>query len=397
MRQYLCTFAYAIWAFFGLAGLVMAEAHQEKFSLIRSDAEVTEFEYAESDLDFVTVSPENFIWNPSATVPPELIPAAMFSSLEERTIGYDPLNRDRFEIRIYTGRIFPDRVAVATDYGRLFGRIWTKQSFGVMSRNRDFGEVLGGDDSSGIMIVNRISVIRRGDEVLVIRSKFHAEHFETYAKAMAEFIGSIQFTTPMTSDPVVENFALLEQGVAPGLPVIAYGLPGNWTHIDVSAPNALGGDFQLWIDSADPNRNGGALFATVPAQLPVPDGETVQPDPQDMANLAGSFANVALQNLLPDQPFRLEPLSMNDFEGLKPLTAFNALYIFKALIGENPAKISVMIAMGPDGSITSSTTLSPAPADLYLMGTGMHVNFVQGQALDTMRAYWTARSEEAAQ
>lgn len=397
MSQFFRPFVFAIWAFFSLAGPIMAEAHQEKFSLIRSDAEVTEFEYAESDLDFVTVSPKDFVWNPSTTIPPELVSAAMFSGFQERTIGYDPLNRDRFEIRIFTGRIFPDRVAVATDYGRLFGRVWTKKSFGVMSHNRDFGEVLGGDDSSGIMIVNRITVMRRGDEVLVIRSKFHAEHFETYAKAMAEFIGSLEFTTPQASDTIVDNFGLLQQSVAPGLPEITYGLPGNWTRLDAPAPNAMGGDLQVWIDSADPNRNGGALFATIPPQSPVPDGETITPVPQDMANLAGSFANVILENLLPNQPFRLEPLSMNDFEGLKPLTAFNALYVFKVLIADNPAKISVMIAMGPDGAITSSTTLSAAPADLYLMGTGMHVNFVQGQALDTMRAYWTARNEEAVQ
>jgi hypothetical protein len=374
----------------------MAEAHKEKFSLIRSDADVTEFEYADSDLDFVSVSPTNFIWNPSVTVPPELISAAMFSGFQERTIGYDPLNRDRFEIRLYTGRIFPDRVAVATDYGRLFGRVWTKKNFGVMAHNRDFGEVLGGDDSSGIMIVNRITVMRRGDELLVIRSKFHAEHFETYAKAMAEFIGSLQFTTPQASDSIVDTFAFVQQSVAPDLPMITYGVPGNWTRLDTPAPNAMGGDLQVWIDSADPNRNGGALFATVPPQSAVPDGETITPVPQDMANLAGSFANVALENLLPGQAFRLEPLSMNDFEGFKPVTAFNALYVFKVTIGENQAKISVLIAMGPDGSLTSSTTLSPAPLDLYLTGTGMHVNFVQGQALDTMRAYWTAQTEDRA-
>lgn len=382
---------------FGLSGTVMAEAHTEKFSLMQSDGERTEFEFADSALDFTTVAPVNFLWNLSTAPVPELVPSAMFSDLQEQMIGYDPLNRDRYEVRVYTGTIFPDRIAVAADYGRLFARVWSNLNFGVMAHNRNFGEVLAGDESSGLMIVNRITVIRRGNEILIVRSKFHADHFETYAKAMAEMIGSITFAVPASADPVATQFTAVSQDVANGMPAIQYDIPGNWVRFDAGTVSDSHGDFQIWIDSADPNRNGGVMFATAPPQSPVPPGETITPQPQDLANLAGSFANVLLQNLLPDQEFRLEPLKMNSFDNLKDLTAFNALYVFKVQIADNLAEISSLITMGPDGALLATTTIAPAPVDLYLTGTGMHVNFVQGQALDGATAYWTARKEESLQ
>ncbi|MGH1330275.1 MAG: hypothetical protein ACRBBK_05290 [Paracoccaceae bacterium] len=374
----------------------MADAHTDKFSLVYSDAERRDFELEESALDFTTVVPEKFIWNTSSTIPPEFIPAALFSAFQERYIGYDPLNRDRFEVRIYTGRIFQDRVALAADYGGLFAISWGKLNFGIEAHDRDFGEILGGDNSSGIMIVNRISVFRRGDEILVIRSKFHAEHFKSYAADIAKFIGSIQFTEGPIVDPIESAFVETTQPVSPAAPAITYQLPGNWARLDVPQPEPKKGNYQLWFDKADPNGNGGILLTTIPPLEVVPEGAEIKPDPQEMIDFGAALANVALENMLPDKEFRLEGHNQISFDTLDPITAFNRLYTFRALVGEEKWRIDliVLLTWGKDGSVIATTAFEPSAIDLYLRGTAMHVKFAQRQTLSAMEEYWAARQEK---
>lgn len=375
----------------------MAEAQAEKFAMIAVQERDAGFAFAESALDFHTVSPDGFVWNNSTEVPPDFIPSAMFTEFQQRYIGYEPLNRDRLEIRVFSARIHHDRVALATDYARLMASRWGRTNFGLMAHSPTFGEVLRGDNSSGVMVVSRISVFRRGDELLIVRTKFHAEHFGSYADQIARFIGSIAFDHDLQADPIANAFLWHDQNVGSGQAQFVFPRPGNWQLTPPGQQTIDGGTYSFWRDVNDPNGNAAMMVATIPPLGRLPEGSVAAPEPQEMANLAAALANMMLSNMLPDQPFRLEPVEKNSFATLNEITAFNANFTFRAIIGEEgvSAALPVMLTMGPDGSVIANVTLSPAPEDLYLLGTGMHVNFVQALFLDAIKSHFGNRGADS--
>lgn len=181
----------------------MADDDAIKFALAQSDQNKVKFSFAGSSLNLSSSSPKDFIWNKTNTPVKILDKAQVFSELTEEYIGYDPLNRDRLEIRLYTAKIIPERVALGVGYGRLLASKWGALNFGEVTYDHDFGEVLGGDNSSGVMFVNRISVMRRGEQVLIIRSKFDADYFDQYKDAIATFVGSIELSNTSSKDPLL--------------------------------------------------------------------------------------------------------------------------------------------------------------------------------------------------
>ncbi len=377
--------------FMACAGAIMAEEIDPKFAMIRVEPADTEFAFAGSDLDFASVAPAGFIWNDSDAVPTDFVDFAVFSAFRERYIGYEPLNRDRFEIRVYTARIFPERVALASDYARLLASVWGAMDFGVMAHDPQFGEVLGGDDASGIMIVNRIAVFRRGDELLILRLKFHADHFDAYAPDIARFVGSIAFAKAENPDPIASTVQAVALDAGPGQPAFGYGVPANWQALDIAQPSPEKGRYALWIDAGDPNRNSGLMQAVIAPPVPMP--KDASPDPQAMANTAAALAEAAIQTLLPGQTFTLDPSEKTEFGELEKVSAFNSLFVFNSEIGpeKKPARVAVLISMGRNGAILGSVMMGPQPSDPYLMGTMMHGNYVVKLAMNAQQAYWAAQ------
>lgn len=380
---------------FCLGGPVMAEPKDEKFALVTGQKTDVTFAFSDFNLDMATKSPDKFIWNNSNQYPAGFPEFGMFTDLRERYIGYDPLNRDRFAIAIYTGKLEPQRIALAADYARLFATKWGDTSFGVMPHTPVFGEMLAGDNSSGIMIVTRISVFRRGDEVLVIRSRFQAEHFETYARAMAEFIGNVTFAEPMETDPVDAALQTVSRPIQSDGSVFTYALPPHWEQIKSQVPPSGSGSIDLWVDSSDPNRNLATMVSVIAPPTPLPEAQKA-PDPQTMANLSYDLAGSALSTLLPDVTFTLDPLDKTTFGDLDAVALFNAAFVYTAKVGEaeTPAQISVLMSMGPNGVLLANTLISSRPTEPYLTGTFMVGNYIQSHQLAAQVAYWTAKAAE---
>ncbi len=374
-------------------GTAMADPKDEKFALIDGlDPDVT-FSFADFALDMATKSPEAFIWNDSNQIPAGFPEFGMFSDLRERYIGYDPLNRDRFAIAIYTGKLEPQRIALALDYARIFATKWGDTNFGMQPHSPLFGELLGGDNSSGIMIVTRISVFRRGDEILVIRSRFQADHFATYARAMAEFVGNVTFAEPINPDAV--PLQTTTRPVQSDGSAYAYDLPAHWQLLKTETPPSGSGALDLWIDVSDPNRNLATVVSVIAPPKPMPDASSA-PDPQQMANLSYDLAGSALSSLLPDVSFTLDPLDKTTFGDLDAVAAFNAQFVYVAKVGteETPAQVSVLMSMGRDGVLLANTVVSPRPTDPYLTGTFMVGNYIQSQQLQAQIAYWNAKNAQ---
>ena len=379
----------------GLGGSIMAEPKDEKFALISGlDTDVT-FAFSDFALDMATKSPDKFIWNDSNQYPAGFPEFGMFTDLRERYIGYDPLNRDRFAIAIYTGKLEPQRIALAADYARMFATKWGDTNFGIMPHSPVFGEMLAGDNSSGIMIVTRISVFRRGDEVLVIRSRFQADHFKTYARAMAEFIGNVTFAEAMDVDPVDAALQITERPLQGDGSVFSYALPPHWEQIKTQTPPSGSGTIDLWVDASDPNRNLATMVSVIAPPAPLPEAQKA-PDAQAMANLSYDLAGSALSTLLPDTSFTLDPLDKTTFGDLDAVALFNASFVYTAKVGEaeTPAQISVLMSMGPNGVLLANTLITPRPTEPYLTGTFMVGNYIQSHQLAAQVAYWTAKAAQ---
>ncbi|WP_150526862.1 hypothetical protein [Roseibium sediminis] len=373
----------------------MTDATIQKFGIVGSETKDVEFEFEAEQLGFSSLSPAGFVWNEAKSVPPEFMDAGVFSSLVQEHIGYDPLNRDRFEIRLYSAKIFPARVALGTGYASLLASQWGKMNFGIQVHSPEFGEVLGGDNSSGVMMVNRISVIRRGENVLIVRSKFDSKYFDKYSNEIASFVGSIKFNVSAFEDPVKDNFkatSLYPNDI--GL-TFDYSMPGNWESLGLSQSNPLDGQAAAWVDVDDPNRNSGALVLVSKAGEPAEQGAKPKFDEQAMANLSSVVLGVMLDNLLPGQAYKFEPKEMNGFGNLAEVSAFNKMYTYKVIVGsdEIPVVANILMTFGRDGVAIITSTFSAAGGGQYLFGTRNHTSFVQELLLSAQYAHWKSKHE----
>lgn len=363
----------------------MAEDDADRFPLIRKTAEPQDFPIESSGMDFSSVSPEAVIWNENRASVPEFALAAVFESFDQVYIGYDPLNRDRYEVRVYVGTLIPERYANAVDYARLLASVWGNTNFGVKTHTAAFGEVLGGDNSRGIMEVNRISVVRRGTEILVIRSKFQAEHYDTYADTIATFVGSIQ----LEQDP---GPALPPGIVKPAPPYgdatgFSHDVPTEWELLPNTPPKGFPGEVRLWFDAADPNGNSGMLVMVLP---PAEDRTKSPIEIQPMADLAASTTLMMIRTLLPDAEVGLEPKVMHQGGEFAEITVFQRLFTFKATIDGTDATAIAFVGIGPDGTGIVAPMLTTLPTDLYLTGTRNHGNFALSRVIRAAEAHWTA-------
>lgn len=366
-------------------------AAAQKFSRLSETKGLTAFDLDGEALDFSTWVPERFLWSEAQDVPVEFAPAALFSTFEQVRIGYDPLERDRYEVRLYRATLYPDRVALAVSYARLLARVWSSTDFGMSAPDPMFGEVLGGTDASGAMMVNRISVWRRGEELLILRQRFEAERFENYAEDMAKMVGSLSFKTALDTPLVGDDAPVRALATRSGAPWMAR-FPAHWQEIDAPLDLGAKGVFSFWRDTADAKGNLAAMIASVPAPADLPNGPPGDASFNDLADTAAAMAHMALGQLAPDQPFTLAPVEASRIGDLAQTTAFNALYTFRVELGEAKAlvKLDVMLAYGKDGQLLSFATVAPAGTDLYLEGTSMHASYVQKILLETLTAYFGA-------
>lgn len=378
-------------------GWAVADQPPDRFPLVAPSSDRPRIELTFPDAPQVNasvVTPDDFLWDDLSDIPPDFAEAGVFRDLRARYVAYEPLNRDRLEIRVYTAEIEPARISTATGYAVLLASQWGPLNFGLRTHSRNWGEVMGGDDRSGEMIVNRFTVYRRGLHLLIVRSKFEAAHYDTYAETIATLVGSLQFREPAIADPI--EAALRPGQVDPGLShpsqpaPFAFALPGNW---QVSAAGAFDapGDAQFWIDRDDPNGNSAALVMALPSVAPPPEGGLLPIAPEDEQPLIENSANVAnalLANALPDQEYTLVPKEMNANDAFADIAAFNRTFVYEVPLQDGPTVIvTILMTQTLDGVTLASASLAPPAMDLYLLGTQRHGDYVNALLLDAMETY----------
>lgn len=361
----------------------------EKFGWIEMTEELVPFPTDPPALSFESHSPEGFIWTPTDEIPPEFTEAGVFSSLRQIYTGMGSEGLEGLVIRVYVATIVPERVLLGTGYAQLLAARWGRMNFGILAHSRDFGEVLGGDDSSGVRRINRISVVRRGTSILILRSDFAAEDFPRWADEIAGFHGSLRFLDTFAEDPIAAKFHRASLPL-PGAADFAFLMPGTWAEHarqDHKDPRMT---VSLWSDQDDPNGNNGAMILAVAPPDGVPGRQLAPPKEQEMNNLAGRLAEVALGGLLPEQSYDLTPKNKASFAEFDAITLAQGIYYFAAAQpGQEPTlRVNVLISMGPNGAVLGAVGLSPAGRDLYLLGSAYHGEFVTHLHMAAQARHW---------
>lgn len=369
----------------------MASEDDQKFALMAAESN-RDFAMGATELDFSTLSPEAFRWEERDENIDAFAAAEMFSDFTLRWTGYDPEARNDLEIRIYSARLTLKRVAVAADYGRMLARIWSPVNFGIRSHDRDFGEVIGGNQASGQMQVSRYAVIRRGEDLLVLRVLFTPEAFADNAETIAAFIGSVVFSQPHVADPVQEDM-VSHSIAAGGERRMIFNLPAAWqdpTGAMHEAQESVGA--QIFTDMDDPGRNLGTMIAWIERGETGPEGDAVE---QKAQSLAESLVQVAMMNLLPDQEFEVTAGGTTVYYRLAEVAAWHRRFNFRVdLTGRaETLGISVLVTMGPQGDFITATSLSPWPDTVYNSATAMHGTFVDYGVQQDIASFWRAHAE----
>lgn len=401
MVKHLTNFLLVLIFFMGLGNNSMADDDAVKFALIQSDQSEVKFSFAENTLAFTSSSPKEFLWNKADTPVTILDDAHVFNDFTEEYIGYDPLNRDRLEIRLYTAKVIPERVALGVGYGKLLASKWGALNFGEFTHDHDFGEVLGGDNSSGVMHVNRISVMRRGEHILIIRSKFDADYFDRYKDAIATFVGSIEFAKVVQKDPIVASLETAYLFEKDPEYKFKYYMPGNWEKVVPTDGRHTNMHFDFWNDLGDNLGNSGAHVFIIKPRGKVPKDLGSPPDPKRAENIAGYYAKTFIDNFAPDSKYHFTAVERTSLERFKPFTFYNEFFKFSVDLelkdnqGTLPIIVSVMVTLGNDGTVNASVVLTTEYSNDYRFGTKNHAEFTHQLLMDAQEHFWKVRASQS--
>ncbi|MER0240408.1 hypothetical protein [Fulvimarina sp. MAC8] len=343
------------------------------------------FEY----LDFTTSKLEGFIWNKTDKPVEEFQTSELFTEFFEVYLGYDPVNRDQGEIHVFAAKIKPAKVGLAADYARFFASEWGPLNFGVKAHDPKFGEVMTGrKNEDGVQDFTRISVFRRADELLIIRADGPEESWDSFGPNIAAFVGSIRFNQSLDEDPVLASFEerdLSLTSTAGAGKKIVVELPPAWKPLPIeNTQDPKLGAFAFFIDEADEQKNSAAMLFSVDAR-----GASGSVEDKS-AQLAETLGEILLDNVLPDQPRKIEALGkVWKFPELNGLVDFNGLHSFKLTFPKlaMPAGLDVFLSI-KEGHVVGYAVLSTYPTDMWHRAATLNPTLVEYQLRIGIEDYW---------
>ncbi len=357
----------------------MAQDSSGTGALTRSRATVSDRVLALPDfpaLEFRTALPDGLEWFESPEPVAGFDDAGMFTRFDRVWLGYAPEDRDRLEVTIYCARIVPERVAVAADYARLLARLWGPKNYGVSGDERDFGEVMTGEDDSGYARRTRISVWRRGADLLVVRADTTLDDFDTQAPKLAAMIGSLDFVM-QSPDAIIEALEQ-HQFRLPSGATLSYLLPSHWKNFGANAATETPMSAAIWLDGADEGGNSAiGIFGAA-----VPEGAKTEDAP--LRTIASAMSDLLMENLAPQVRFRRQPMNENSMQGFAP-DAVQGLYLDRLDWEEGRRMGARSFFVGAGRDVVGYSSLSAYPETLEAMGLAMHSTFVDRLILDAMR------------
>lgn len=339
-----------------------------------------------TSLEFRTALPEGLDWFESPEPVVSVEDTGMFTKFDRIWLGYRPEERDRLQVSVYCARIIPERVALATDYARLLAQKWGPNNYGVYGGEINFGEVMTGEDDSGFQRRTRISIWRRGLDLLILRMDTTLEDFTTTSAKMATMIGSVNFVTEV-NDPIVESLRFHELTLPSG-GVFKYPLPSHWKLFGRENAGAIPVSGDIWLDKAD--MGGNSAIGIFTADVPRANSSENAP----LQETATIFSELMMENLLPQAEYSRKSMAANRVLGFKDDTAQG--FFIERLDWPNGRKQgSVGFFMLVEGNIVGYSSLSAYPDSDEAIAISMHANYVNGLVLDALRRQFGTLQTEA--
>ncbi|WP_148292600.1 hypothetical protein [Paracoccus aminophilus] len=366
----------------------MAEENNGIAALARIEAPVAAKDFilpGAPGLTFRSAYPEDFRWFETDEKVDDFDASEMFTSFRKLWVGYEPTTRDQLEIGVYAATIPPERVAVAADYGRLLaGSAWGPDNYGVEASERDFGEVLTGESKTGFDYRTRISVWRRGTDLLILRLQTNDEDAAKAVPIMARFVGSLSFTQPL-KDSIAASFVSHDIALPSG-GKFSFHLPPHWQPFNSGSESARPIAASIFLDKADPDSNSAlGVFA-----IEVPAGAVAANAP--LPDIATSASDLMMENLLPQVTYDRQPIDRQKAAGFDEVTPAHGLFIGKLIThAEPPAEIAAteLFAVAPK-DVLGIASLGAMPDNQKNMGLMMHLTFAERLVTDDLRAFLAA-------
>lgn len=334
------------------------------------------------------VLPDGWLVTPDDSAEAAFDEAEIFAEMGRRYYCYDPENRDRCEIEFFAAQIIPERVGLAALYAQVLARVWGPEKHGTAAHSPLFGEALTGGDWYGQSSRTRISVWRRGNWLLILRSRYRTESEAAYAGQVAGIVGSLSFAADF-ADPITE--ALIADPLEMSDGQIVTMRPEWWRDPGFAAPPESEGLFRFWVDEADEDRNSAAMLTTQ-AFEPVPDDMAGPPEDM-MAKQADGTLDFMLTNLVPGQSATRTPTSTFTL-GRTENAIFDRSYVYKLEFSESGAIgiAQVTQALTRDGRLVVSAVFTLAPLSLDQVAPHLHTTWFENQINTAVATFLAERT-----
>lgn len=241
-------------------------------------------------LGFRAVLPAGLEWTESPEPVTDFEAAGLFTAFDRLWTGRDPGGRDRLEISVYAARIRPERVAIASDYGRILARAWGPDSYEVSTLMQNFGAVLTGDRDRR----TRLLIWRRGFDLLILRADTDVANLEPATDRLATMVNSLEFLE--AADDPVERDLRTNRLRLPWGGDFAYPMLGQWRLFGEENDSARIAA-AIWLDKADDLGDSAVgVFGVA-----YPEGVTAADAP--LRAIATGMSDLMMENLAPDVAF----------------------------------------------------------------------------------------------
>ncbi|MCA2373082.1 hypothetical protein ATU3B_15760 [Agrobacterium genomosp. 3 str. CIP 111-78] len=348
---------------------VMAEDYTSRLTLDSTAKASEPYGFEETkDLNFHSVKIDKFMWFKEKRALSEWDKYETFDNVTLQTIGYDPANRDHFEIQIITAEIKPEKVARGVDYARLFAKEWAPSVSAMKEYGRDAGDVFALGPDNGFNRRERVAVWRKDKSLLIVRAGYAEEEAARVEPRIAQFFGALKLDNETTDS--IDGAMHLEELPSSGGAAYSARLPDGWKKLTQNSDPNPSYTGAIFTNSNDPDGNAAvSLFV-----FPTPKSD-LSPTDDQLRQLAAKVVEIELQNLMPDVGFKLDQ-DVSFVPGEKVGDVDKGFIDIVTLQGSEQkirARTVLSFRKGVVAAVASLTAFPATPKDVATM---IHTDFV---------------------
>ncbi|NTF34809.1 hypothetical protein [Rhizobium skierniewicense] len=357
---------------------VMAEDYTNSLKLDRNANASEPHTFDEvKDLNFHAAKIDNFRWFKDEKPFSQWDKYSIFNSVKLRSIGYDPANRDHFEIQIISAKIKPEKVARGVDYARLFATEWGASVSAMREYGRDAGDVFALGPDNGFERRERVAVWRYDNLLLVVRASYAEEQAESVEPKVAKFLGALKFDNEAPDS--INGVMHWEELPSSGGTVYSARLPEGWTKLSRNSDPNPSYTGAIFTNSNDPDGNSAAAVFMFPTP-----GKELSPTDEQLRQLAAKVVEIELQNLMPDVGFKLDQDAsfVSDEKTDEADRGFIDIVTLQGSGQRIRAKTVLSVRRGTVAVVASLTAFPDAPKEIATM---IHTDFVTRTISDGLK------------